>query len=420
MQTCILIMGILLTSQVTDSGGRYTPVTPPAGLGTAPGNSNLGAPPASFLGAPPASLQQPATGSASRGTAVETNPLRSSIQQNDVPPTNSAGSTTRPGSSAGNPLGSTARPEGLTKVIKPVDLLSSLVHASTSQALAGQPLSLSDAVETASSRIEQSQRVALYWQLSRAVSDYRLAQLEETQVRAQQGGLLQASAGWALALQSAKSRKQVAFSAFRVAQIRMQKAIGLYDTAQLPVPTDLPHCGKYRTEYDKIFQSRTSHEALQLAELLPLRHKQLNTASAEITAAGQWHRLVSQQRGAQSDDRLLLKAYEQLALQRREFVAWVYQYNENITRYTELAVPQNVGAGRLVAMLIQTPGSAVDYESGSIRRASAEESSAAATAVDRYKPKTFAAEAESNEAVKTSVPDGDERSILVKPGQVLR
>ncbi|MEM8944846.1 MAG: hypothetical protein AAGD11_06645 [Planctomycetota bacterium] len=413
MHAGIIAVGIMLAGQVGGSDGRYAPVVPPS-TSTAD------------LGNPLATTQPSATQAPTQPTTsppATTQSTASQPQATQTPLTGSGGAGPRVENSAQTnpppvrrPAASSAPATGLTKVVKPVDLLRSLVQ-STGQPQSPQAnkLPLSEAVQGAQSRREQSERVRLYWQLSRAVSDFRLAALEAMHLQTQRNGLLQPSADWTTALQAANGRKQIASAAVKIAQLRLHQAMGRSGEAALPLPTDLPHCGAYQTKYDQIFQGRGSPEARQLVDLLSMRHKQLAQASADTSAALQWHRLVSQQRGAQTDDRLLLKAYEQLALQRRAFVAAAYSYNQDIARYTDLAVPQEVGTVRLVAMLIQPSGAASSWQSGGIQRASVEESADKVRSVDRYKPKTFAGGPDDQEQPASTTEEGSERSILVSP-----
>lgn len=411
MQACLFTLAIILTSQVADPTGRYGLVTPPAA------SESAAAPAATY----PSNQQTPTSASSA---APAENPLRSSLPPSTQPaatsqtPTSSQpGTTSQPPTT--RPPASSTPPGRLTKVVKPIDLLKNLVKPSVQQPLAGEPLSLAEAVNGSRSREIQTRRVRLYWDLSRLVSDYRLAIREEAELTSQRNGLSQPAAHWTTALSAANARRQVAFNAARAAQLQLQNALGRSLDASLPLPSDLPHCGAYETKYQQIFQGRTSREAQQLAELLPLRHQQLGQRAADTTAAMQWYKLVSQQRGAQSDTRLLLKAYEQLALQRQMFVASAYQYNDNIARYTALAVPQQVGTVRLVSMLIQSPNTpSGDWQAGAVQRASAEESGGKSAVAGRYQPRTFAEGSGRSETRRVGADKpSDEYSIVVDPEQ---
>ena len=319
MQTSVLILGILLAGQISETGGgRYgeLPATPPARGGIAEA-------------APPPAEQPPRRGDAAVVPPGKSNQLR--VEQ----PAKTAASN-------------------LTKVTTAADLLSNLSKPVGPENLAGVPLSLADTVRNTPSRAEQTRRVRLYWELSEAVTNFHLDSLTELEIQSLRRGLVQASPAWTEAQQTAAARKRVSRSAVELAQVRLQNALGQPGQTELPLPADLPHCGAYETKYEQIFRGRGFSEAEQLSELLPLRHAELGRHAVAAITARDWLIKVSKQRSPQDDGMQLLKAYENLVLQRRAFVTSTYDYNTNIARYTELAVPQEIGTVRLVSMLIQS------------------------------------------------------------------
>ena len=281
-------------------------------------------------------------------------------------------------------------------------------------------MSLGEAVQNASSRAVQTERVKLYWELSQAVTDYHLASLEELELQSLGSRLAQPGPFWGAAEQAVAARKQITRRAAQVAQLRLSRELGNMAEIRPPLPIDLPHCGAYKTKYEQLFQGRSSHEAQQLGELLSLRHDQLDLLARNATAAREWLLLVREQLSPQDDSTQLLKAYEQLALQRQAFVITAYQYNANIARYTELAVPQQIGTGRLVAMLIQSEGNLVGgRQQGSVQQATAEEALPQQRATQNntrhYKPKTYAEPKLDNTPQSPASNSNADRSILVAP-----
>ena len=409
MQTCILALGILLAGQLSDSSGTRYSVLPP-GTTANGGAMELSQPQSPEHHGhqhghshheqqhPYQRAEQPVV------TQPEEQPLRMATPPRAVVP----------------PV-TTATPPQLTKVTPSSDLLRSLAKPVGRDKLSGMSLSLSEAVNNARSRAEQTRRVKLYWELSQAVTDFHLASLEELELTSLYNGLGQAGQAWGTAQQAVATRKQVTHSSVVVAQWRLQKALGRASDTRLLLPSDLPHCGAYKTKYEEIFQRRTSPEAQQLGGLLALRHQQLGQLASDAAAAREWLILVRQQQSPQNDSTQLLKAYEQLALQRQTFVATAYQYNANIARYTELAVPQKVGNVRLVSMLIQSSGNTEsNRQPGAVRQATAEEelpskNNAQHYNAQHYNPQTYA-EPERNETRRVPANTGKgERSIVVAP-----
>ena len=123
----------------------------------------------------------------------------------------------------------------------------------------------------------------------------------------------------------------------------------------LPLPADIPHCASYTTHYERIFAGDPSPEARELATLLPLRYVELRDASAAVTRAEEWVDSVAR---SDADGTGTLRSLELLALRRRAFVQIARDYNRRIARYSELATPGQVSAGRLTGMLIKSTASA--------------------------------------------------------------
>jgi len=400
MQTCLLLLGIVLTGQINDSGGpRYSSV--PAGRP---------------LGGSDAAATPPATGQLSRQYPQQppqqlplgSEPLNFKPLRPAAPPASTP------------PEAGTAR---LAKVVAPVELLRALSKPAGAEKLAGTQLSLAETVQSAGTRHEQTRRVKLYWELSQSVAEFRLVALEAVQLKSIYDGLgfAQRNPTWQQAQQTIAARSKAARSAVRVAQLRLQKELERTSDGNLPLPSDLPHCGAYQTRFEEIFQGRTSGEAQQLSQLLPLRHQELQQRALSTVAALESYSSVSQQRSPQSDGTELLKAYENLALQRCAFVATAYQYNANIVRYTALAVPQKVGAVRLVAMLIPSEAKSSsdrqlggNWQRGAIQRATAEQALPESGAQSSGQ-RTFVEEGRSRALRVPAEVHGEERSILVAP-----
>ena len=385
MQTCILTLVIILASQLSGfSDDRY------------PSHSEI---------SPSSALTQSTAAQNPTPTAGNIAPA-TSVPATSIPPTGVAQPGVDPMRVAA-PRTPGTTPSRLSKITKPADLFKTLTQPAGSEKLTGMPLTLAAAIQNTSSRARQTQRVALYWELSKCVADYYLTAQEAIELRALQGGISRPNELWLQTQQTTETRKQVALNAVKVAQLRLQKTLGSGNTV-LPLPVDTPLCGAYETRYDQIFNGRTSQEAQQLSELLPLRYEELELQATSATAAREWLLTSSNNRSLQDDGTLLLKAYEQLALQRRNFVATAYQYNAEIVRYTELAVPQNVNTRRLVAMLIPTNDSLTGgWQQGSIRRTSAEEENP----LRNGQPRTYA---ERKATTQSNSGSGSEHSIVVE------
>jgi hypothetical protein len=217
--------------------------------------------------------------------------------------------------------------------------------------LSGSPVRLLDAVGGARSRLEQTQRVEAYWDLCSSVADYYLALREQAELKRRRAPLPRVDPAWDQAEKELAVRMSTSQRAAVASQMRLAGWLG---RGILPLPADAPHCGSYHTRYEEIFAGRPSPEAQELAGLLPLRYAELKAAAAAVTRAEQWIDTVAR---SDADGTLTLPALEFLALRRREFIAIARDYNRRIARYTELASPGEIGADRLVGMLIKVEAS---------------------------------------------------------------
>ncbi len=125
----------------------------------------------------------------------------------------------------------------------------------------------------------------------------------------------------------------------------------------MPLPVSPPHCGSYQTRHEQVFAGRSSTEADELAQLIPLRYSELQDACAAVTRSEDWLATVSSSR-ATADEATILARLELLALQRRAFVQIARDYNRRISRYVELAAPGPLESARLIGMLIKREATA--------------------------------------------------------------
>ena len=184
----------------------------------------------------------------------------------------------------------------------------------TSQ-LHGQPVSLMEVVGTGRNRAEQSQRIDAYWDMCPSVADYYLGLRELDEARklhtySQQNGAAVQQAESELSVRLNTSLKSAQASQLKVATLTGR---GMNN---LPLPADNPHCGKYISHYDQIFQGGGPAEARELATLLPLRFAELENAAADVSRRRRALRIGFAARRR----RWYECALELLALQRRAFV----------------------------------------------------------------------------------------------------
>lgn len=383
MQTTVLMLLALFTSQLGGLGDRYT--NQPADSAAASDTTatpveqdSAATTPESTVSETTAPASEPATSPANVFDEIDAaaEPLSSAT---DVAPPAATPAESSSSFDLGSQPNFSAQPPATANATTPqtetdpAKVLADMLAAPVEGALPGTKLSLAQAVDNALSRAEQTQRVAAYWDLSQAVAGYYLAYKERTELVALKQGISLPAPDWETAVASSEARLQLARDRVRVAQEYLATLMGNTTIGFAPLPIDVPFCGPYETRYAQLFQSRASTLAEQLNELLPRLHGDLSARTADIAAARKWMFAASDRRGLNSDGNELLKAYELFAARRRLFLEAVKQYNLGIVRYTEIATPGNVDTERLVAMLIRagrSPGATFDRD---VQRAGAEE-----------------------------------------------
>jgi hypothetical protein len=263
----------------------------------------------------------------------------------------------------------------LTAFAKPSDLMRQLMKAPATSQLRGTPLTLGEAVRDARNRQEQTTRAKAYWDLAAAVGDYYLALVENTELNVLRQSIQAPAKQWDARLKEAQERVAIAHQAAQAAQLRLHQSLGRATGGALPLPADVPHCGRYNTEYEVIFAREPNLIARQLSELMPLRYTALRSQAQAVADAEAWRDQMSRQRDPAGDGLELLQSQDLLSLQRRTFIATAREYNEEIAEYTELAAPAEVAPDRLVAMMIRTSSASDDlpWRSSGVEQASAEE-----------------------------------------------
>jgi hypothetical protein len=235
-------------------------------------------------------------------------------------------------------------------------MMRAMLAAPQGARLTGQPVRLAEVVAGASSRADQTQRIDAYWDLSSSVADYYLGVREQDELQRLRAGTSNVGPAWQQAETELGSRISASERAAKASQYRLASLMGRDNALTLPLPANLPHCGDYYARYDQVFAGRSSAEAQELSELLPIRYAELADAAQGVERAEEFLTAIAAQRGG--DGTGTLRALELLALRRRAFVQIARDYNRRIARYTELAAPGQIDTTRLISMLIMREGAA--------------------------------------------------------------
>ena len=277
--------------------------------------------------------------------------------------------------------------------------------------------------EGPSRRAVQTGRVEAYWDLFAATALFHLANRHELELQTLREGIVEPGPLWKQAETQSQQSTQLARQRARSAQFHLQQLLGPSMSGQsngdlLPRCAELPHCGRYNSRYDAIFEDRPSPVAKQLHELLDSEYLDLVAQSKAITKSTERLHQLSISRRPESDGTELLSAYQHLVLQRTHFVEAVRRYNQSIVRYVLFAAPKPIDTDRLVAMLIYQPPS--NREAGQPERPIVDDVRQPAGEPDEGPIKTFAEPPSEGgrgswtQPRKSDAPAG-ERSILVAP-----
>ena len=131
--------------------------------------------------------------------------------------------------------------------------------------------------------------------------------------------------------------------------------LALVPTAKLTWPEDLPVVGKFRTEYEVLFQNRQAPPALEKINLvLPRIWQLLSTQSAAVEILEKsLQEMLDGQETNEASVLAMLAAWEQLEQVQLEYLATANRYNVEIADYVIAVTGQTASRERLVSMLIK-------------------------------------------------------------------
>jgi hypothetical protein len=161
-------------------------------------------------------------------------------------------------------------------------------------------------------------------------------------------------------LATAEAEEAAANDRLLASQYELLRVTGLSLDGGLPWPADVPHVAPYRTQFTTIFANRQAPLGVQqihhrLPGKLTLIEKRLAAMSAAENAVDALS--VAYQSG-RAQLVPVIGSIERLDRSRREFLASVVDYNQQIADYALSVVGPNVGPETLVATLIKvTPAS---------------------------------------------------------------
>ena len=333
MTTSALILQLALLGQVTDTGVTGDWGTTPAGTTPPPTTTAPFKPGYSFRSArrshrwytiPPGSR----SGLLGGGTGISdtrTTPLGGTGATSGTDFSHSAES----GRSSNN----TAQPS-LAK-----QWMIELLRSPQANGLAGESLTLQEALRGKFGETQQRTVVSRYWKTAQAVATYHVAL--QAHALAFPNGQLGLNARRPANRHDAELRLQVAEARLNAIQEQANLAQAItWNKSKLPLPSSFPHTGSYSTQYEKLFARRANSKALRLNYILPAEHELIKTHAdllSEITA----------QPARNGSD---AETYRAACA---KFLDALFKYNRNIADYALLVSGGGTEGTKLVPMLIR-------------------------------------------------------------------
>ncbi|MHC4404916.1 MAG: hypothetical protein ACYTG0_35160 [Planctomycetota bacterium] len=267
-------------------------------------------------------------------------------------------------------------PPGVARRPSPRDMVARAL--TPAGAAAGRPLTLLEAMSSASDGRRQLDVTHAYWRLTAAVADHHLYceeydRLEQLEARPDDAAMLQTA-------------QAAAAAALRMAEVDVLKArhglieaAGLSPSEPLPSPADLPHVGTYRTYFDEVFAMRNPPpQAERIHRNLPIHRQAIDARAAAVQAADDaWIATVDAYRERTAGLAHVLSSLGRWGGQYRALVASVCDYNHAIADYAlSVAGPQRdkrVVVGMLIRSqqsMARSPGVGRTAEAGVGERSS--------------------------------------------------
>jgi hypothetical protein len=236
---------------------------------------------------------------------------------------------------------------------RPPDLLAEALATPQEEALVGKPLDLVAALSHSTDRQQQLKIAQAYWRLSTAQADYHWA-VDQRNKLAHYTKSHTGAPGTLSARAAARADVRDTQLAVVQAQQELADLVGSGASETLPLASDRPHVGDYRTYYETIFNNRTPAPRIRLIHrTLSVRRKAIDAHGEAIVAAG--HALEDSGAEFQTSGQglpTLLAAWDQLKKQRRAFMATVRDYNNEIAEYLFAVAPPGTSDKTLVSKLI--------------------------------------------------------------------
>jgi len=264
------------------------------------------------------------------------------------------------------------------------------VHSTESEALAamildgaiemrtddGTDVALVDLLRRIGDNGSRQRAVQSYWRLCLAIAEQNFARHEVRYLSelARPQSQLEESL---LTAEATQARARQATAALKVLDLQENLAdVGRLEMTGLPRPVDRPFVGPYATHFETLFANRTAPAHLQRIDRRLPHQLEVIERRAEAVAAGEQaaSQLAQAYEGGAASLSHVLDSLERLSRTRRELLADVLTYNEQIAEYSLAVVRPGVPPESLLGTLIRREAAArpTMLADANVRPASAE------------------------------------------------
>jgi hypothetical protein len=264
---------------------------------------------------------------------------------------------------AGEQAAPLAKVDHRTPKADAAELIDTLMTLPEDLRVQGRATQLVELLGPVSDRQQQVLVAHSYWRAVGAILDLRLAhdslrRLEQLQplltAQAQARGRASGALEWQVRMSAARARQAEAELALVTAQHTLAERAGVSREGALPLPSDRPHAGAYRTIVDQIYPGiAVPPQARLFARQAPLRRDTIVQQAAAVQSAyDATSAVIDALNGGNTTAYLLWTALDDLDRAQHALVASVRDYNIDIATYA-LNVPRGtVSPQELVGMLI--------------------------------------------------------------------
>jgi hypothetical protein len=280
----------------------------------------------------------------------------------------------------------------------------------------GTDIALVDLLRRIGDNRSRQQAVQSYWRLCLAIAELNFARHEArylTELPRPQSPLEESL----LTAEVTQARAMQATAALKVMELQETLVdVGLLELVGLPRPIDRPFVGPYATHFETLFADRPAPTHLRRIDRRLPHQLEVIERRAEAVAAGE--RAASQLTEAYKNGAAnlndVLDSLAQLSRTRRDLLAAVLSYNEQIAEYSLAVVRPDVPPESLLGTLIRREVAAQPtmVADANVRRASAEASVQEAGEVNDSLPLRPTADPQSSLRSEPAAPAANSRSIL--------